>query len=574
MGRLPPGPAAALLWAWATGLAGSPCAPEAAAAIRTVRPAAAGSPEVVQALQAPTHDGRVEALVRVLRGPDIPAALEAAEALAGMGPAVVPRLVSEMGRAPSSWVAGSALVKMGPQAVAPLLELLDQADEAAAVDCIYLLGEIRDRRAIPSLIRNLDDPRPAVRRHAVTALLRIGSSRSVEAVLARMSRQDKDLRQFIADALLRHGRSALEPLARALETDDAPLRREAAYLLGELGDPAGAAALRGALADPDVGVRRNAAYALGRLGAGLEDRRAAVGALIDRLADPSQAVAEAARGALVALGTVAVEALIARSRPDGPAEEVVAALNALREIGDRRAEGAMLRCLDHPARHVRVAAVAGLVAVGTSRALEPLLHALRDEDLRWIAGLALERLGAEAPALFLATAPNDPTVSFRTRILVHLGGRVVPTLTSYLKDDNVNRKAAALWVLGEIGDPRCARPAAALLADPEVGWLAARCLAHLGEAGLSEILGYLRRGPPARGALQAVDALALFDHPRAWDALEAAVSGPLPKEARVRAAVRVLESGGPERAARVRAHLADRGSGLRPSVEAALSPGS
>jgi HEAT repeat protein len=66
-------------------------------------------------------------------------------------------------------------------------------------------------------------------------------------------------------ALIRDGK-AIRRLARLLRGADVPKRRDAAWALGEMGDPGGIGPLARALGDPDDGVRENAARALGRIG--------------------------------------------------------------------------------------------------------------------------------------------------------------------------------------------------------------------------------------------------------------------------------------------------------------------
>ncbi len=540
-------------------------------AVRTVpqRPVR-GATTVEAALRAPTPEGQVEALIGVLTGEDLPAALEAMEVLASLGPVVVPRLVSEMSRARNNWLIGGTLVRMGSPAIEPMLELLEDADEATAVDCVYLLGEIQDRRAMPALIRLLEDPRDKVRMYAVTALLQIGGPRAVEAVLGRLTREGKGLQGFIVECLLRYGRDAWEPVAQSLRSPDWRVRREAAYLLGGLGDPRSVELLVEALGDREEAVRRNAAYSLGVLAPVCSDVPSVIAALVARLADPSEAVVEAARGALVRFGPEAVDVLT-QVALSGSVERAVASLNALREIGSPRAEEAMIRLLRHPNRQVRVAAVAGLITAGTSDSVEPLLDALRDEDLRWFASLALERVGSSNPGLFLMARPNDPTMSLRTQILIRLGAPVVPMLTEALASGAVGRRAAALWMLGEIGEPSSARDVADQLGDPVLGWLAGRALRRIGEPGLGELLRVASAGGSEGEVTQAVEALALFPDERAWNALEGIVCGCGPRLARVRSAVLIALSEDGARVDRVRSYLEAEDAELWGDVESALA---
>ncbi len=542
----------------------------AAGGMRTLAPGQTATAAAVrEAMKAPTDQGQIEALIRVLMGEDLVASLEAMEALAGFGARAVPRLVSQMRRAKNNWLIGAALTRMGTQAVEPLVELLQGADEPTAVDCLYLLGEIQDRRAVPTLVKHLDDRRSKVRMYAVTALLSVGGPQAVGSVLTRLTRETKDLQGFMAESLLRYGRRSVDPVIQNLGSRDPKAREQAAFLLGGLGDARAVDGLVRALEDSDPAVRRNAAFALGELSGAFSGVEWVTAALTRALADRVESVVEAARGALVRYGPAAVPALLAVCRGGEP-RTVVVALHALREIGSPEAEEVMIEFLRHPQRAVRVGAAAGLVSSGTGRAVEPLLDALRDDDLRWFAILALERVGPENPDLFFATRPNDPTLSLRTQILVRLGPQVVPQLTSYLRGDHLARKAIALWTLGEIGDSRSVQDVAGLLGDTHLGWLAGRALVRMGEEGLLALGRYLESASTDSGAIHAAESLAVAEDPRAWDQLERAVAGSAPRPARVRAAVLLTLAGDPQRAARLRTYLEGPGKQLWPDVEVAL----
>jgi len=68
------------------------------------------------------------------------------------------------------WDAANALVACGECAVEPLLELLQSADWSVQHIAIWVLGELRDARAIPVLISALDNSSLHVRLSAARAL--------------------------------------------------------------------------------------------------------------------------------------------------------------------------------------------------------------------------------------------------------------------------------------------------------------------------------------------------------------------------------------------------------------------
>lgn len=111
--------------------------------------------------------------------------------------------------------------------------------------------------------------------------------------------ETNNLRQLAIarDGLRVIGPPAVERLIFVLRHGHVHRREDAAYALGEMGDPAAIAPLAHALDHPDPLLRMIAATALGKIG----DPRA-VDPLRGRLADPNGQVSRAVRKSLVQLG--------------------------------------------------------------------------------------------------------------------------------------------------------------------------------------------------------------------------------------------------------------------------------
>jgi len=180
-------------------------------------------------------------------------------------------------------------------------------------------------RLVPAL---LDDRDPEVRAQATTWVVRHGDDAAVARLVHRLFDGNGLTRFAAADAAVRIGPRAVEPLARALATADAgprvvmalrvaghvgdvraleavrrhvaagdPLVRATALTaVARLGGLPEAALLAAALDDPDPDVRTAAAAGLGRVGAWRH-----AGALGRALRDPAWSVRRAAGLALVAL---------------------------------------------------------------------------------------------------------------------------------------------------------------------------------------------------------------------------------------------------------------------------------
>jgi HEAT repeat protein len=200
-----------------------------------------------------------------------------------------------------------------------------------------------------------------------------------------------------------------------LEAGDVPARRRATDGLGMLGPAAREAlpALVRALRDADEPVRLNAAYALGALG------EPAVPAAADALRQGPEEARRAGGYALSAVGAPGVEALVAIARDaDEPAR--IVALSALGDMGRDAAAAvpALTALLRDAAGTVRrnAADALGILGAAASPAVPALAAALGDEQpyVRINAATALARIGPAAsqatevvPALARALADPD-----------------------------------------------------------------------------------------------------------------------------------------------------------------------
>jgi HEAT repeat protein len=191
-------------------------------------------------------DAAVAALVDLMGDEDDDVRMVAARSLAAIGdPAAVEALTVALAD-PSRWTAttvASDLVEMGPAAVPTLVEIASATAsgragaQEAAVTAVRVLGEIRDPRAEPVLIRLLQEA------------------------------TDLDLRARAAVALGELGGPlAPQALRTALRDPAWQVRAQAASSIGALGDRGSVAALSAAIADREWWVRRNCAEALGALG--------------------------------------------------------------------------------------------------------------------------------------------------------------------------------------------------------------------------------------------------------------------------------------------------------------------
>lgn len=181
--------------------------------------------------------------------------------------------------------ASGALLRLpGEEAATSLLPLLDDKDEFVRQEAAYALGQTRSRSAVAPLIERLArDKKDAVRGAAVVALGQIADEAAVLPLAQLLSpqiglpssgkikRKTKE-NEFVLRAAARslgqtHSRTAVPALVAALDDEKAPddVRREAAFALGQIGDPSASQALQAVISARDPYLSSAAAKALKRI---------------------------------------------------------------------------------------------------------------------------------------------------------------------------------------------------------------------------------------------------------------------------------------------------------------------
>jgi HEAT repeat protein len=170
----------------------------------------------------------------------------------------------------------TSLGKIGdPRARELLLAELKSSDRYVRMWAMDALCTMRDQRAAELAVSLLQDSEAFVRQQVLRACDAILDSAAGHAALIQVATGDADFdatveaRRQLRDAVQKAGADATlrEQIRGAAQAGlGGPQPAFAAFLLADVGDPAGAAALRDALANPNVFVRHHAAYALGQVG--------------------------------------------------------------------------------------------------------------------------------------------------------------------------------------------------------------------------------------------------------------------------------------------------------------------
>lgn len=328
-----------------------------------------------------------------------------------------------------------------PLVVAVSEHLGEAGNAGLRVAAIRILGWIQAGRAIPLLLRYLDQE--ALQRDCLEALVEIGRAQP-QAMLDAWQEVDHQQRAYLA------------------------------YVLGEARCAASQNVLRQALTEHDEQVRRMAAYALGRL----EDP-AVLDDLVAVLRRDAAPVQEAASQALVNLGQQYPAETLAALRPLLASAEAAHRRFAVTIIGQLPAETIsdhLSHALKDPDAEVRQAALKAFEGRDTEAFLNTLLLALTDEDTE-VRRIAVDILGAsEAPEAVagLQSALRDEDIWVRANAVRSLGRRAegdsLQAVEAAVNDPVGLVSIAALETLAErLGERACPRLVAALdHADEEV----------------------------------------------------------------------------------------------------------
>ncbi|MDB9412051.1 HEAT repeat domain-containing protein [Microcystis aeruginosa CS-567/02] len=333
---------------------------------------------------------------------------------------------------------------------------------------VYLLGKTGSERAVEALIAALGDERKDVRSEAVWTLQNIGSKRAVEALIAALGDEREDVRSEAVKALGKiDSERAVEGLIAALGHEDGSLGCFAAWALGEIGSERAVEALIAALENERIGT--TAAWALGNIGS-----ERAVEALIAALKVKDEDLRYSAVLSLAPIGSErAVEPLIAALGDENRRVRCLAAWG-LGNIGSERVVEPLIAALNDGDSEVRTFAADSLGAIGSERAVEPLVTALGDEDegVRYSAARALGEIGSEraVDALITALGDEDGDVhGWAARALGEIGSeRAVEPLIAALSDEDASVRYGAVRALGAIGSERAVKPLIAALGDGDM----------------------------------------------------------------------------------------------------------
>ncbi|MCW3099801.1 MAG: lyase domain protein repeat-containing protein [Chthonomonadaceae bacterium] len=357
------------------------------------------------------------------------------------------------------------------------LRALQSGDATLRAKAAQALGRIGDAAAVPFLLETLYDPERQVREYVAEALGRISARSDPElqaaledadafvneqspqtidgivppsrAILFQTLRTTQDfVLDSVIEALGRIGPVVVPDLLELLQDPDGFVRAPAAEVLGRIGDPAAVPALLNLLQDRNTHTWQCAADALGRYGFPM------VPALLEALRATSSR-----RGAVTALGQIgdpSVTPALLQAMQSADGAFAFDCHLAFERIGPS-ARPYLLEALQDPYEFTRASAATALGVVGKSSDVPVLLEALQDPGrfghVRASAAYALGALqdASAIPALLEALQNKHETV--RAGAVQALGAfgeeRVLSGVVKALGDSSLSVRQKALDVLAQ-----------------------------------------------------------------------------------------------------------------------------
>lgn len=256
----------------------------------------------------------------------------------------------------------------------------------------------------------------------------------------------------------------VEPLIKALKSNNVHLRRNVAEALGKIKEPRAVNALIDALNDEDTFVRKNSAEALGEIG----DKRAFI-PLITALNDKKTCVRDASLDALKKVinkmkDVDGVDSLSDFITHENPAiREIV--IDAIKGEKSKKAIEILILATKDIDPKIRKKAVDAIINIGKP-AIEPLINAMNTEDIdmkissAFLLGELKASEGIELLINSLKYASEEKPLSaerLRIESAIALGKiadvRAIEPLIEIIRDGEIRLQEAVINALSKIGEP-------------------------------------------------------------------------------------------------------------------------
>jgi len=287
--------------------------------------------------------------------------------------------------------------RLGKSAVTGLINCLKDEDQSVRSAAAVALGRIGDNAAVPGLIQLIEDSN--VGRQAVIALGEIGDSSALPHLEKALRNRAFPYRIEGVRALSQLGSVSIPILLEFLTDKDGNLRHNIVCSLENICDVSAVPALTQVLLNDIVdSVRYNAARVLGKIG-----DPSSIPALLEAIFDRNGVVQMHAFEALQQLGKPALEGLSAIMKDRNIHFSIRSnAAAALGDIGDPLAIEALLVAIQDQDVRLCISAIRSLGKIGDPASVPALCNLLNHEesDVKEATAYALEEIGT--PKAFAA----------------------------------------------------------------------------------------------------------------------------------------------------------------------------
>jgi len=361
-----------------------------------------------------------------------------------------------------------------------LQELESESDEKKRGGA-RLIGELRERGAIGSLIGLLSDSNEAVQEAAADALVKIEGEEVIQKVLPLLRSEAASVRNLVIEILQSLGEKSIDALLSLLNDENHDVRKFACDMMGNIGSHRAVSHLIATLDDPNRNVASSAAEALGNIG-----NKEGVEPLIKSLKSKMWLSCPAAE-ALGKIGDAGAVQPLIRLILNCSEEDNLALFFAVKALGDigemeggeflisllESAQGAIITHIIEALEQISVGSGENLLLKAKSGKIIPLLlTSLRNENLE-VRRKAIITLGqikspqAIEPLINLLLDSEEEIKEAVSETLIVSGSVNIKDLYKGLTSKEPEIRAKLAKILGEIGSPQSSEVLIPLLNDGE-----------------------------------------------------------------------------------------------------------
>ncbi len=274
-----------------------------------------------------------------------------------------------------------ALESFGEAAVPSLIEACSSDKTRTRGNAANTLGRIGDKRALDTILFLLNDKKKFVRKNVLIALNRFHDEKIMNALVSRLKvEKNASLRSYVVNTLGEYqSKEIIQPLVNSTKDKDAFVRKDSVRALGKLGFIEITAPVIVTLADPDEEIQDISADILVEMGRKNDN---SFRLLIEATKHEKPIIrSHIAKILGKTENKEAVPAIIDMLNRKDEADRVkLAAVESLGDLKDPRGIDPIIAQLESFYDPIRLSAVESLGKIGDIRAIEPLIPVMRDYD--------------------------------------------------------------------------------------------------------------------------------------------------------------------------------------------------